>query len=282
MAGMQIKYAQAGDAKVFYREAGPADGKVVLLLHGFPSSSFQYRNLIPILATKYRVIAPDLPGFGFTEVPSDFKYTFDTLADTIEIFLDTLAIKKFAVYIFDYGAPTGLRLALRRPDAVTAIITQNGNAYVEGLGAFWDPIKKYWETGAQEDRKALTPNFDFIKFNYTAGAPDENALAPEAYWLDWALVSRPGNADVQLDLFYDYRKNVEMYPKFHEYFKKSQVPLLAVWGKNDPIFTPPGAEAFKRDLPKATVTFVDAGHFALEHRLQEIATPILEFLETAL
>lgn len=282
MAGMQIKYAQAGDAKVFYREAGPADGKVVLLLHGFPSSSFQYRNLIPILATKYRVIAPDLPGFGFTEVPSDFKYTFDTLADTIEIFLDTLAIKKFAVYIFDYGAPTGLRLALRRPDAVTAIITQNGNAYVEGLGAFWDPIKKYWETGAQEDRKALTPNFDFIKFNYTAGAPDENALAPEAYWLDWALVSRPGNADVQLDLFYDYRKNVEMYPKFHEYFKKSQVPLLAVWGKNDPIFTPPGAEAFKRDLPKATVTLVDAGHFALEHRLQEIATPILEFLETAL
>lgn len=282
MTDISIKYATAGDAKIFYREAGPANAPVVLLLHGFPASSFQYRNLIPILAPKYRVIAPDLPGFGFTEVSTGFKYSFDTLTDSIEIFLDTLGIKTFATYVFDYGAPVGFRLALRRPRAVTAIISQNGNAYVEGLGTFWAPIKKYWKSGSEEDRKALTPSFQFVKSKYISDAPDAAAVAPEAYWLDWALMSRPGNIEVQLDLFYDYRLNVELYPKFHEYFKESQVPLLAVWGKRDPSFIPAGAEAFKQDLPNATVKLIDAGHFTLDHKLEEVAAHVQDFLQSVI
>jgi pimeloyl-ACP methyl ester carboxylesterase len=281
MATHNIKYAQAGKAKVFYREAGPSNGPVILLLHGFPSSSFQYRNLIPILSAKYRVIAPDLPGFGFTEVPADYKYTFANLANTIAEFVDALNVKKFAVYIFDYGAPTGLRLALQRPEAITSIISQNGNSYEEGLGDFWNPLKEWWKTGNPEIAKALVPTLDAIKSAYTAGAPDAEALDPVTWTLDWALISRPGNAEnVQLALFKDYKTNVEMYPKFHEYFRTTKVPTLAVWGKDDPIFTPPGAEAFKRDNPNAIVKLVNGGHFPLEHNLEEIGQHVLDFLET--
>ncbi|KAF2094190.1 alpha/beta hydrolase fold protein [Rhizodiscina lignyota] len=264
--------------KVFYREAGQPSSPVVLLLHGFPASSFQYRDLMPILAQKYRVIAPDLPGFGFTEAPEDFKYTFDNLSNTVAAFLDTLNIKRFAVYIFDYGAPTAFRLALKRPDAITAIVTQNGNAYEEGLGEFWEVVKKYWKSGSEEDGKALAPTFDFFKWQYVHGAPDPDSVPPETYNLDWALVQRPGQGEIQLGLFYDYRTNVELYPKFQEWMRNSQVPLLAVWGKNDPFFIPPGAEAYKRDLPNAIVKFVDGPHFALETHLEDISHEMLDFL----
>ncbi|TAQ87502.1 hypothetical protein B7494_g4167 [Chlorociboria aeruginascens] len=274
-------FVAAAGLNVFYREAGPKDAPVILLLHGFPSSSHQYRNIIPILSDKYRVIAPDLPGFGFTEVPEslNYSYTFANLTKSVEAFLDVLEIKKFSVYIFDYGAPTALRIALDRPDAVQAIISQNGNAYVEGLGSFWDPLKAYWASNSTSDREFIKANL--LTFNATKGQyinGSTSAVEPEAYYLDYALLSRPGNDDIQLDLFYDYQTNVALYPQFQEYFRKSQVPLLAVWGKNDAIFIPPGAEAFKRDLPKADVKFLDAGHFAVETETNEIAKLTLDFL----
>jgi len=268
---------------VFYREAGLPSNKTILLLHGYPTSSHQFRNLIPILAEKYHVLAPDLPGFGFTVPPKDYIYTFDNIAETIATWINEIpnAPSKYAIYIFDYGAPTGLRLALKNPSAVTAIVTQNGNAYVEGLGDSWGPIQKYWTSGSPADREAINflVTFDITKWQYTDGAKDPSIIQPEAYTLDQALLDRPGNADIQLDLFYDYRNNVDMYPKFHAYFKKSQVPLLAVWGKNDKFFIPAGAEAYKRDLPDAEVHLLDAGHFALETNLEEIAGLMLAFLE---
>ncbi|KAK7031780.1 Alpha/beta hydrolase fold protein [Favolaschia claudopus] len=272
---------------VFYCTASPENNSsapTVLLLHGYPTSSHQYRNLIPLLSKHYRVIAPDLPGFGFTTVPAErnYTYTFASLATTIGAFLDALSIKSFAVYIFDYGAPVALRLALQRPEAITAIISQNGNAYEEGLGAGWAPIRKYWETGSAEDRKIVNDGvvtFEATKWQYTHGTRDPEVIAPESYTLDWALLQRPGNLDVQLDLLYDYQNNVALYPQFQEYFRKSQVPLLAVWGKHDPFFIPPGAEAYKRDLPKAEVVFLDAGHFAGETETAEIAGLMLRFLE---
>jgi pimeloyl-ACP methyl ester carboxylesterase len=283
MPSTQVKYAQLGAVKVFYREAGTPKNPVMLLLHGFPSSSHQYRNLIPLLEKKYHVLAPDLPGFGFTEVAAeaDFKYTFANFAQVIADFLDLLSITKFAMYIFDYGAPTGLRLALQRPQAVTAIVSQNGNGYVEGLGAAWDPIRKYWSSASIADRDALHSilNFETTKFQYTHGSRFPERIAPESYFLDHALISRPGNPDIQLDLFYDYRTNVDMYPAFQDYFRSSKVPLLAVWGKNDPFFIPPGAQAFKRDLPDAEVHLLDAGHFAVETETEEIADLMLKFLE---
>jgi len=274
----------SSNISVFYREKGPANAPVLLLLHGFPSSSHQYRNLIPLLATKYRVIAPDLPGFGFTEIPSllGFQYNFANLASTIGEFLDTLSITKFGVYIFDYGAPTALRLALQRPDAIQAIITQNGNAYEEGLGDVWAPLREFWAShNTSEDRSKIESallTFDTTKWQYENGTKDLNTIAPESYQLDFALMQRPGNAGIQLDLFFDYQNNIKLYPEFHEYFRKSQVPLLAVWGKKDPFFIPPGAEAFKKDLPKAEVQLLDAGHFAVESDTEEIARLILEFL----
>lgn len=281
----EVKYLNVNvdGLNLFYRTAGLATNPTVLLLHGFPSSSHQYRNLIPLLADKYHVLAPDLPGFGFTEVPESrqYAYTFDNLAKTISLFLDELSVKTFSVYIFDYGAPTGLRLALERPGAVKAIISQNGNAYDEGLGAFWDPIRKYWASGAQEDREALRPallGFAPTKWQYAFGSPNPEVIAPETYTLDYTLLSRPGNNDIQLDLFKDYASNLPLYPKFQEYFRNSQVPLLAVWGKNDLIFVPPGAEAFKRDLPNAEIHLIDAGHFAIETHTIEIANLIREFL----
>ncbi|KAK9236687.1 Alpha/Beta hydrolase protein [Lipomyces kononenkoae] len=270
---------------VFYRESGRSDAPVILLLHGFPSSSHQYRNLIPILASRYHVVAPDLPGFGFTTIPSTltFKYTFDNLASTIIDFVDALSLSKFAIFIFDYGAPVGLRIALRRPEAVTAIVSQNGNAYVEGLGEFWDPIKHFWasDNSPQERQKlrAALLSYDATKWQYEEGTRDASSIAPESYTLDYALLQRPGNADVQLDLFRDYENNLKLYPKFQEYFRMSHVPVLAVWGKNDPIFIPPGAEAHKRDTPKAEVHLLDAGHFAAETETNEIGQLMLDFFK---
>lgn len=272
----------ADGVKVFYREAGPADGPVVLLLHGFPTSSFQYRELMPRLADRYRVIAPDLPGFGFTEVPEErrYEYTFDALARTIEAFTDALGLTRYALYVFDYGAPTGFRLAMARPERVTAIISQNGNAYEEGLGDAWAPIRRYWSQPNAENRDAIRQalNPAGIRREYSSGIADPDLIAPESYTLDAALLGRPGNVEIQLDLFLDYANNVKLYPAFQEYFRKSTPPLLAIWGKNDPYFIPPGAEAFRRDIPKADVRFLDTGHFALETHVDEIALAMRGFL----
>jgi pimeloyl-ACP methyl ester carboxylesterase len=272
----------ADGVTVFYREAGPADAPVVLLLHGFPTSSFQYRHLIPRLADRYRVIAPDLPGFGFTEVPEqrNYKYTFDALAHTMLAFTDAFSLKRYALYVFDYGAPTGFRLAMARPERVTAIVSQNGNAYEEGLGDAWAPIRRYWSepTSANREaiRKALTP--EGMRREYSSGIFNPELIAPEGYTLDAALLARPGNMDIQLDLFLDYANNVKLYPAFQEYFRKAKPPLLAIWGKHDPYFIPAGAEAFRRDIPGATVQFLDTGHFALETHLEDIALAMRQFL----
>jgi len=276
------KRIEADGVRVFYREAGDPNAPVVLLLHGFPASSFQYRELIPRLADRYRVIAPDLPGFGFTEIPAarNYVYTFDGLAKTIEAFTDALNLKSYGLYIFDYGAPTGLRLAMAHPERVTAIVSQNGNAYEEGLGDAWAPIRKYWSDPSAENRNmirgALTA--EGMKREYSVGMPNADVVAPESYTLDAALLARPGNVDIQLDLFLDYANNVKLYPKFQEYFRTSKPPLLAIWGKNDLYFIPPGAEAFRRDIPNATVQFLNTGHFALETHLEEIATAMRAFL----
>jgi pimeloyl-ACP methyl ester carboxylesterase len=273
-----IHRVEADGVTVFYREAGAPDAPVVLLLHGFPTSSFQYRELIPRLADKYRVIAPDLPGFGFTEVPEsrEYKYTFDALAKTILAFTEALHLKHYALYVFDYGAPTGFRLAMAHPERVTAIVSQNGNAYEEGLGDAWAPIQRYWRepTAANREavREALSP--EGLRSQYTEGVPHPERIAPEGYTLDAAMIARPGNMDIQLDLFLDYANNVKLYPKFQEYFRTSKPPLLAIWGKHDPFFIPPGAEAFRRDNPNATVQFLDTGHFALETHVEEIAEAI--------
>ena len=273
---------QADGVSVFYREAGPADAPVVLLLHGFPTSSFQYRELIPRLAGRYRVIAPDLPGFGFTEVPErlHYEYSFDRLARTMEAFTDAMGLTRYALYVFDYGAPTGFRLAMSHPERITAIISQNGNAYEEGLGDAWAPIRRYWSQPTAENREAIRKglNLEGVRNEYSSGIADPALIAPETYTLDAALLSRPGNVDIQLDLFLDYANNVDLYPAFHEYFRKWKPPLLAIWGKHDPYFIPAGAEAFRRDNPKATVQFLDTGHFALETHVDEIALAMRQFL----
>ena len=272
--------------KIFYREAGPKTAPTLLLLHGFPTSSHMFRNLIPILADQYHVIAPDLPGFGFSDAPDrkHFRYTFEHLANLIDKFSQTIALERYTLYVFDYGAPVGFRLALAHPERVTAIISQNGNAYEEGLSQGWNPIQKYWKEPTPENRRALrdflTP--DATKSQYLYGVQDETLVAPEAYQLDSALLARPGNDEIQLDLFLDYASNVALYPKFQEFFRTKQPPVLAVWGKNDPFFLPPGAEAFKRDNPNAEVHFYDTGHFALETHHREIADTIQEFLDRKL
>jgi pimeloyl-ACP methyl ester carboxylesterase len=277
-----IRRIEADGVNVFYREAGPADAPVVLLLHGFPASSFQYRELIPRLADRYRVIAPDLPGFGFTEVPPQrgYKYTFDALANTILAFTDVLNLKRYALYVFDYGAPTGFRLAMARPERVTAIVSQNGNAYEEGLGDAWAPIQLYWREPSPENRETLRQALgpEGLRSQYTDGVPHPETLAPEGYTLDAAMIARPGNMEIQLDLFLDYANNVKLYPAFQEYFRKAKPPLLAIWGRFDPFFIPPGAEAFRRDNPNATVQFLDTGHFALETHVEEIAAAMRQFL----
>lgn len=272
--------------EVFYREAGQPNAPVLLLLHGFPSSSHMFRNLIPLLADKYRLVAPDLPGFGQSALPSreGFPYTFDNIAKVIERFTEVIGLTRFAIYVFDYGSPVGLRLAAHRPDRVTAIISQNGNAYVEGLSDGWSPIQKYWRepTTANRDgiRQLLTP--ETTKWQYTHGVEDASKVSPDGYSLDNYYMTREGMHDIQLDLFLDYANNVELYPKFHAYFKSHQPPLLAVWGRNDPFFLPAGAEAFKRDNKNAVVKFYETGHFALETHVEEIAAEIRWFLAGAL
>jgi pimeloyl-ACP methyl ester carboxylesterase len=282
---MSIHRVEADGVRVFYRAAGDTRAPVILLLHGFPASSFMFRELIPRLATHYRLIAPDLPGFGFTEVPAErnYAYSFDGLASTIDAFTETLKIDRYAIYVFDYGAPTGFRLAMAHPDRVSAIISQNGNAYEEGLGDSWGPIRKYWAEPTAENRDVIRRNiltFEGTRWQYTHGVSDPDSVPPESYTLDAALLERPGNKDIQLDLFLNYASNVKLYPTFQEYFRKSKPPLLAIWGKNDPFFTPPGAEAFRKDLPDATVQFLDTGHFAIETHVVEIAGAIKDFLAT--
>jgi len=273
---------EADGVTVFYREAGPANAPVVLLLHGFPTSSFQYRELIPRLADRYHVIAPDLPGFGFTEVSQQrgYTYTFDNLAKTLFAFTQALRLTRYALYVFDYGAPTGFRLALAAPERVTAIVSQNGNAYEEGLGDAWQPIQRYWREPTLEHRNAIRAglNLEGLRHEYSVGIPDPTVIKPEGYTLDAALLARPGNVDIQLDLFLDYANNVKLYPRFQEYFRTAKPPLLAVWGKFDPYFIPAGAQAFQRDIPNAVVQLLPTGHFALETHLQEVAISMRKFL----
>jgi pimeloyl-ACP methyl ester carboxylesterase len=269
---------------IFYREAGDPMAPAIVLLHGFPTSSHMFRNLIPILALDYHVIAPDLPGFGFSDAPDhkEFRYTFENVARVVGDFLDQLEMKRFAVYVFDYGAPTGFRICLRYPDRVLAIISQNGNAYKEGLGKdAWAPIAEYWENPTKQNRETLRSflAFEATKYQYYHGVnnPDE-VVAPEAIFLDAALLERPGSAEIQLDLFGDYKTNVELYPRFQEYFREHKPAILCTWGKNDPFFVPAGAEAYKRDNPEAKILFYDTGHFALETHVTEIGAEIRSFL----
>jgi pimeloyl-ACP methyl ester carboxylesterase len=269
-------------SNIFYREAGPKDAPTILLLHGFPTSSHMFRNLIPALTDRYHMVAPDLPGFGFSDAPDRkrFSYTFENLAKVIDSFTQAIGLNRFTLYVFDYGAPVGFRLALAHPKRITGIISQNGNAYEEGLSEGWNPIQKYWKEPNAENRAALRQFLapEATKWQYVHGVADRSLVAPEAYQLDSALLARPGNDEIQLDLFLDYASNVALYPKFQEYFRTNTPPLLAVWGKNDPFFLPPGAEAFKRDNPSAEVHFFDTGHFALETHVAEIAAAIRDFV----
>lgn len=282
----QIHYRQvkANGLNIFYREAGPAGAPTLLLLHGYPTSSHMFRNLMPILMQKYHVIAPDLPGFGYSDAPdpTKFEYTFDNMAKTMQSFVDELGLKRFAIYVFDYGAPTGFRLALANPEKITGIISQNGNAYTEGLSTVWNPIQKYWENNTQENRDALRTfcTLEGTKFQYFTGVSDTALIAPEAYILDQHFLDRPQSAEIQLDLLKDYKTNVALYPKFQEYFRAHKPKLLAVWGNKDPFFLPAGAEAYKKDIPDATVKFYNTGHFALETHANEIGNDILKFMAT--
>jgi pimeloyl-ACP methyl ester carboxylesterase len=279
---ISYKTTKVHDLNVFYRESGPKDAPTILLLHGYPTSSHMYRQLIPILNNNYHVIAPDLIGFGFSDAPhyKTFRYTFDNLTKYVQGLVDQLALRRFAIQVFDYGAPVGFRLAMANPEKITGIISQNGNAYEEGLSDGWNPIQKYWTDPSEANRnnlKAFT-TADATKWQYVHGVSDPSLVAPESYTLDQLLLDRGDNVELQLDLFGDYASNVALYPKFHEYFKKYQPPFLAVWGDKDPFFIPPGAEAFKKDLRKATVKFFDTGHFALETHVREIGAEILKFL----
>jgi len=269
--------------QMFYREAGSKTAPAILLLHGFPTSSHMFRNLIPALADRYHLVAPDLPGFGFSDAPDRklYPYTFERLAKTVDSFTRAIDLNRYAIYVFDYGAPVGLRLALDHPERITAIISQNGNAYEEGLSQGWNPIQKYWREATVANRAALR---DFLtpeatKSQYLHGVQNAALIAPETYALDSALLARAGNTEIQLDLFLDYASNVALYPKFQEYFRAKRPPLLAVWGKNDPFFLPVGAEAFKRDIPDAEIHLYDTGHFALETHYPQIADTIRDFLD---
>lgn len=283
---MKTRYGfqQVGGVEVFYREAGPSDAPVILLLHGFPSASHMFRDLIPLLADRFRLIAPDLPGFGQTKAPprGTFNYTFDSLADVIEGFTDAMSLDRYALYIFDYGAPVGLRLAMRHPERVSAIISQNGNAYVEGFSDEWGPWEAYWRDPSSANREACRPSLapDTIRnWQYGTGA-DPQHLSPDGYELDISYMARPGAEDIQLDLILDYRSNVELYPSFQSYFRDHRPRLLAVWGRHDPAFVPAGAHAYQRDLPDAQIHLLNTGHFALETHAEEIATLIRTFFDS--
>jgi pimeloyl-ACP methyl ester carboxylesterase len=279
MGPIAYKIVDVDGTQVFYREAGEAGAPSLLLLHGFPTSSHMFRNLIPLLAGRFHIVAPDLPAFGRSDIPSGIS--FAKIADIVGRFAEIIGLNRFAVYIFDYGAPTGLRLALKHPERITAIITQNGNAYEEGLSEGWDPIRAYWNNPSTANRDALrtllSPETTY--WQYTQGVSDVTAVSPDGYSLDDFYMTRPGAQEAQLDLLGDYASNVALYPKFQAYFRDYQPPLLAVWGRNDPFFLPAGAEAFRRDIPAAEVRFYDTGHFALETHALEIASTITEFLD---
>jgi pimeloyl-ACP methyl ester carboxylesterase len=278
MANISYRHVDVDGLNIFYREAGLVDAPKLLLLHGFPSSSHMFRDLIPLLADRFHIVAPDLPGFGLSDDPK--VNSFDSIADTIDRFTDIVGFDRYAVYVFDYGAPTGFRLAVRHPERITAIVSQNGNAYVEGLSDGWNPIRAYWEDASAANRDALramlTP--ETTQWQYTHGVPDPSTVSPDGYTLDAHYLTRPGAADVQLDLFGDYQSNVALYPAFQDYFRKHQPRFLTVWGSHDPFFLPPGAEAFKRDMPDARIVFFDTGHFALETHAKEIAAEIAAFI----
>jgi pimeloyl-ACP methyl ester carboxylesterase len=280
---VRYHYEHVGDVRIFYREAGNPGAPTVLLLHGFAASSYMFRELITALADRYHVIAPDLPAFGFTEAPGKeaYTYTFGQLAQTIGQFIEQLGLEKYTLIVHDYGAPVGWRLAVAHPERVTAIVSQNGNAYEEGLGSGWAPIRTYWHEPTQENRDALRdfPTPASIKWQYLEGVADPSSVAPDGYTLEGMQILRPGNAEIQLDLVLDYASNVAMYPAFQAFFRDYQPPLLAVWGKNDPFFLPEGAEAWKRDIPAADIRFYDTGHFALETHGAEIIPVIREFLD---
>jgi pimeloyl-ACP methyl ester carboxylesterase len=282
MADAAYRTADVDGLTLFYREAGTADAPTLVLLHGFPSASHQFRELIPLLAGRFHIVAPDLPGFGKSDMPprGEFSYTFDHLADVIDRWTEVLGLDSFALYVFDYGAPVGFRIATRHPERITAIISQNGNAYEEGLSDGWTPIRAYWEDPSQANRDALRAFLapETTHWQYTHGVSDLAAVSPDGQSLDNFYLARPGAAEVQLDLFGDYKSNVALYPAFQEYFRTQKPRFLAVWGKNDPFFLPPGAEAFKRDIPEADVRFFDTGHFALETHAKEIAAAIRDFL----
>ena len=283
MQTIHYRSVEVGGVRISYREAGQSDAPTLLLLHGFPTAGHMFRDLIPLLADRFHLVAPDLPGFGQSSLPSPdtFKYSFENLADTIDRFLDLIGLKRFAVYIFDYGAPVGLRIAVRHPERITAIVSQNGNAYEEGLSDGWNPIRAYWENPSQANRDALR---SFLKpettiWQYTHGVADPTMVSPDGYSLDNFYLARPGADEPQLDLFGDYKSNVALYPTFQRYFQDYKPPLLAVWGKKDPFFLPAGAEAYRREIPAAVVRFFDTGHFALETHATEIAAAIGEFLK---
>jgi pimeloyl-ACP methyl ester carboxylesterase len=282
MTDVAYRTADVDGRTVFYREAGAPDAPTLLLLHGFPSASHMFRELIPLLADRFHLVAPDLIGFGKSDMPArgDFDYTFEHLTDAVDRLTEMLGLDRYALYVFDYGAPVGFRLATRHPERITAIISQNGNAYEEGLSDGWGAVYAYWKDPSQANREAVRPMMQpqATIWQYTHGVPDQTRVSPDGYTLDNYYLTRSGADEIQLDLFLDYATNVERYPAFQEYFRTSQPPLLAVWGKNDPFFLPAGAEAFKRDLPGADVRFVDTGHFALETHVEPIATAIRQFL----
>ena len=268
--------------EIAYREAGRADAPAILLLHGFPTSSHMFRDLIPALADRFHVIAPDYPGFGQSEAPdrAEFKYTFDNFAKLVDGLTQKLGVSRYALYVMDYGAPVGFRLAAKHPDRVTALIVQNGNAYAEGLQKFWQPIQEYWASGSKADREALRwlTSLKATKWQYTHGVPDTSLVSPDTWTHDQALLDRPGNQEIQLDLFYDYRTNIPLYPEWQAYFRKHKPATLVIWGKNDEIFVADGAAPYRRDLPDVEIHLLDAGHFALETHGLEMARLIRDFL----
>jgi pimeloyl-ACP methyl ester carboxylesterase len=279
MTAISYKTADVDGLKIFYRESGPKGAPNLLLLHGFPSAGHMFRDLIPWLADRFHIVAPDLPGFGNSDTLTGAQ-TFDRIAAAIDRFTEVIGLNRYAVYVFDYGAPTGFRLALKHPDRITAIISQNGNAYEEGLSDGWGPIRAYWQDPSAANREALRAFLkpETTKWQYTHGTPDPTAISPDGYSLDNYYLSRPGMADVQLDLMGDYKSNVALYPAFQAYFRTHKPRFLAAWGRNDPFFLPAGAEAFKRDIPDAVMRFFDTGHFALETHAGEIAAVIRDFL----